>query len=64
MENEKIECKWLNKNYGDGYWICDGFLKATNKEICKDCPERKKQKSLQKCDKTYKKSLEKCERRK
>lgn len=41
MENEKIECKWLNKNYGDGYWICDGFLKRTNEQICKDCPERK-----------------------
>lgn len=45
MENEKIECKWLNKNFGDGYWICDGFLKATNKEICKDCPEKKKERS-------------------
>lgn len=41
MENEKIECKWLNKNYRDGYWICDGFLKRTNEQICKDCPERK-----------------------
>ena len=41
MENGKIECRWLNKNYGDGYWICNGFLKPTNREICRNCPERK-----------------------
>jgi hypothetical protein len=37
--NEIKECKWLNTNYGYGYWICNGFLKPTNEEICKNCTE-------------------------
>lgn len=37
----EIECKWLNKTYGDGYWICNGLLKPTNEDICKICKENK-----------------------
>ena len=39
MEEEK-ECRWLNKSFGDNYWICDGLLKPVNEEICKECEER------------------------
>lgn len=37
---EKIKCKWLNKTYGKGYYICNGFLKPVTEEICKKCKER------------------------
>ena len=39
---EDINCMWLNTEYGKGYWICNGFLKPVNEEICKNCEERKK----------------------
>lgn len=26
---------WLNKEYGESYWICNGLLKPCNEEICK-----------------------------
>lgn len=32
---EDINCKWLNKEYGKGYYICNGLLKPVNEEICK-----------------------------
>ena len=33
----KIKCMWLNKSFGDDYWICDGLLKPTNRKICEEC---------------------------
>lgn len=38
-------CKWLNKTFGDGYWICNGLLKPTSAEICETCTE----KCIEKC---------------
>ena len=32
------DCKWLNKTFGDGYWVCNGMLKPTSKGICEQCP--------------------------
>lgn len=40
---EEINCMWLNKEYGKGYWICTGFLKPVNEEICKNCEERSRE---------------------
>lgn len=40
--SKDIKCKWLNKSFGEKYWICDGLLKVTNIEICKKCKERLK----------------------
>ncbi len=37
---EDIKCEWLNKSFGENCWICDGMLKTTNEEICKECDER------------------------
>ena len=37
---EEINCIWLNKSFGEGYYICDGLLKAITKEDCKNCKER------------------------
>lgn len=34
------DCKWLNKSFGDDYWICNGLLKATSEEICNTCTEK------------------------
>ena len=42
MEEEKIDCMWLNTAFGEGYWICNGLFKPTNKEICKSCKERRR----------------------
>lgn len=39
MSEKPIECLWLNKEYGDGYWICTGKLKPTTEEICRKCIE-------------------------
>lgn len=39
---EEINCMWLNKECGKGYWICNGFLKPVNEEICKNCEERRR----------------------
>ncbi len=30
-------CKWLNRAFGDGYWICKGFLKKCDPIICSKC---------------------------
>lgn len=30
---EQINCKWLNKTYGEKYWICNGQLR---KAKCND----------------------------
>ena len=38
--DKEIKCKWLNKTYGRGYYICNGFLKTVNEEICQNCIER------------------------
>lgn len=38
MKN-KIKCMWLNKSFGDGYWVCNGKLHPTNPEICMKCKE-------------------------
>ena len=41
MQNqEQINCKWLNKNFGKGFYICDGLLKPVTEEDCKNCKER------------------------
>lgn len=40
LSKEEIDCKWLNKNFGEGYYICDGLLKAVTKEDCENCKER------------------------
>jgi hypothetical protein len=39
-EEKKINCKWLNTRFGEGYYICNGFLKPVNWDICKSCKER------------------------
>ena len=40
MNDEEINCIWLNKSYGEGLYLCNGFLKPVNDEICKNCEER------------------------
>ena len=40
MSKEEINCKWLNKNFGEDYYICNGFLRTVTKEDCKNCEER------------------------
>ena len=40
---DKIDCIWLNKNFGKGYWICNGKLHPTNPEICMRCQKEEKE---------------------
>lgn len=40
LNKEEIDCKWLNKTFGKGYYICSGLLKAVTEEDCKNCEER------------------------
>ena len=40
MKEKEINCKWLNKNFGKGFYICDGLLKPVREEDCKKCKER------------------------
>ena len=44
--NKKINCKWLNTQFGNEYWICNGLLKKIDKEICEKCEHN----SEEKCD--------------
>ena len=43
---EQINCKWLNKTFGEKCWICNGQLKKVNKEICRECKDRLKERKL------------------
>ena len=40
LSKEKIECKWLNKKFGKGFYLCNAFLLPVTKEICINCKER------------------------
>ena len=40
MSDKEISCMWLNTEFGKGYYICNGLLKAVTEEDCKNCKDR------------------------
>lgn len=41
-KEEKIECTFLNKSMGKGYYICNLEQLPITQKMCEKCKERKK----------------------